>query len=163
MSGGPVVACFELRNDPIRDEGASLVLDIQVVVNPNSYPFAVEGGSLTGIPTAPGTSWVVVEGGHFGADLEIRAIVQPFQTQPVAAMRGAAAAERGAAAGGELLVTPGLLSEGVVTEGLSEVGATLEIMGTFQVPDSYVGRYSLGAVDFKGFQTTLFKGWQACS
>jgi hypothetical protein len=67
---GQATACFELHN------GASVVWEIQVTLNPNTYPFHVLGGTIRG--TICGSPAWTVTSGSFGTTLALEA----FRTGP---------------------------------------------------------------------------------
>src|SRR5277367_4730689 len=79
VAANPATACLELRSTspgigglggriapPASGSNVPTVIDIQVVVDLNTYPFVVQEGSIRGnIYSAPGTGWKVTWG-YFG-------------------------------------------------------------------------------------------------
>jgi hypothetical protein len=130
----PAIACFELRalsGPPV----SGAIFEIQLTLRPETYPFVVLDGTISGdICSAINMRWRVT-GGAFGPDLALHAELTPL-------------------AGG--------IAEMVT--GVSDCRSkTVDISGTFQVPDSYVGAYGFDGDPFDFPHVTLFKGWQACS
>ena len=126
-----VTACLELHGV---GHGGSVVFQIQLRVNPNTYPFLALGGSIGGdICNEVTTRWVVT-GGSFGPHLVIEAKRVPLGNAPPAT----------AAAGGSTCAT------------------SMSIVGFFQAPDSYAGTYGTLGSNSDFSHTTLFKGWHAC-
>jgi len=122
-------ACLELHAGPT-------VFQIQLVVNPNTYPFLVLAGSIGGdICTHPGTGWQVT-GGSFGPNLVIAATRGPLSNAPANA--ASLIGDRGC-------------------------GRSIGIVGFFQAPDSYAGTYGFEGLNNEFSHTTLFKGWQPCA
>jgi hypothetical protein len=134
-------ACFELH--AIGQPGQpSAVFEIQLVVNPNTYPFTVLEGSIRGdICQVIGTAWKVTSA-SFDTGLLIEAERVPLE------------------------VTGDPLSNASVETALpagSECMRTMSLSGSFHVPDSYSGEYGFDGSNSDFQHTTLFKGWQACS
>jgi hypothetical protein len=130
-----VTACFELRGTGAPEQGGPVTFEVQLVVNPNTYPFVVQSGSISGdICRVLGTHWVVTEG-SFGPTLSIQARRTPDTNAPSASQ----------------LVGPRPCAQ------------AMSIIGVFQPPASYAGTYGTDGSDNDFVHTTLFKGWQPCS
>jgi hypothetical protein len=111
------------------------IVEIQLILRPETYPFVVLDGRINGdICSAINMGWRVTTG-SVGTDLVLHAELTPL-------------------AGGTAEMVTG------VSDCVSE---TLDVSGTFQVPDSYVGAYSFDGFASDFSHVTLFKGWQACS
>jgi hypothetical protein len=122
-------ACLELHGV---GNGGSVTFEIQVIVNPNTYPFLILGGSIRGDICTVRDQWVVT-GGSFGPHLVIAAKRVPLANSPnIAAFGGTSCA------------------------------TDLRVVGFFQAPDSYAGSYGTNGSDSDFSHTTLFKGWHAC-
>jgi hypothetical protein len=131
---GAATACLELHGN---GQGGPVVFEIQLTVNPNTYPFAVLAGSIRGgICQVPGTAWEVFSS-SFGPTLAIQARRNPLGNQA-------------------LVATATLVVD-------SSCSQTISISGTFQPPGSYTGVYGFDGATSDFVHTTLFKGWQACS
>jgi|SRR3954451_9681721 len=124
----PATACLELH-------AAGVVFKIQVIVNPNAYPFLIVGGAITGdICNGLTTHWVV-SGGSFGSNLVIEAKRVPLANAPAAI---------GSVAGS------------------GDCATSMSIVGSYRAPDSYAGTYGTNGSSAEFSHTTLFKGWNAC-
>jgi hypothetical protein len=125
-------ACLELHGI---GQGGAVIFNIQVTVDPNTYPFLILEGSIGGdICQVPLTQWVIT-GGSFGPQLFIDAKRLPLVLDPTAI--GPIGGDEGCA-------------------------KTMRIIGTFQAPDSYAGTYGTEGSSFDFSHTTLFKGWHSC-
>lgn len=134
MSAGvrPATACLELHGV---GQGGSVVFQIQVIVNPNTYPFLILGGTVGGdICNAVSTHWVVT-GGSFGPNLVIEAKRLPLVNAP---------------------------SSIASVVGGSSCATSIIVFGHFQAPDSYAGTYGFDGSNSDFSHTTLFKGWLIC-
>jgi hypothetical protein len=128
---GTATACLELHGT---GQGGSVVFTIQLMVNPNTYPFLVLGGFIGGdICNTPATLWKVTSG-SFGPTLLIQAKRGPPVNTPNAPL--------------------------VVG---SSCALTMTAVGFFQAPDSYAGTYGFNGSSSDFSHTTLFKGWQPCA
>jgi hypothetical protein len=128
----PATACLELHGV---GNGGSVIFEIQLIVNPNTYPFLILGGSVRGdICNVPADQWAVT-GGSFGPYLAIEARRIP----PVNAPPNTASVISG-----------------------SSCATTMSVVGFFQAPDSYAGSYGFSGSNSDFSHTTLFKGWHIC-
>jgi hypothetical protein len=114
--------------------GGSVIFDILLIVNPHTYPFQILEGTISrDICNAPFTQWVVT-GGSFGPSLFIDARRIPFELEPAAI--------------------------GPIND--NNCAKTMRIIGSFQVPNSYMGTYGTEGSSTDFSHTTLFKGWNTC-
>ncbi len=128
---------------PASGSNAPTVIDIQAVVDLNTYPFVVLEGSIRGnLYTAPGTGWKVTSG-YFGT---------PNSRYPFSLFIEAEASPLGNAATAARPVLPA----GTVHQKISIVCALSEL------PNAFPGYFFLDdEAAFFGC-TVLFKGWQPC-
>lgn len=125
-------ACLELHGV---GNGGSVIFEIQVIVNPNTYPFLILGGTIRGdICNVLADQWVVT-GGSFGQHL----VIEAKRVPPVNA--------------------PPNISLPVGSIGCA---TRLSVVGFYQPPDSYAGSYGSDGSNSDFSHTTLFKGWHAC-
>jgi hypothetical protein len=130
----PAIACFELRSLSAPNRVAP-IFAIQLSVRPDTYPFVVVGGTISGeICSTIGMRWAVTEG-SFGTELALHAELTPLAV---------------------------VIAERVAVLG-DCASKTIDISGVFQGPDSYAGPYGFDNASYEFSHVTLFKGWQACS